>query len=135
MTDFELLTIFIEFINTTWTIFATYVSIVFAFLIAGYLVAKNLSAIIVSLVVTLYSLVAFWSVWALNRNVVAISATSREMKEGILSGQSSLGWFPMASAPEYLFVALPALVTLIAVVAYAGSIFFFFYQRKHDSQN
>ncbi len=134
MTDFELLSVFIEFINTTWTIFATYVSIVFAFLVAGYLVANALSAKIVSLVVTLYSLVAFWSVWALNRNVTAISATSRKMKEGILSGESSLDWFPMALAPEYLYVALPVLVTLIAVVAYAGSIFFFFYQRKSDSQ-
>ena len=29
MTDYELVTILIEFINIVWTIFATYVSIVF----------------------------------------------------------------------------------------------------------
>jgi len=59
MTDHELLSTFIEFTNTLWTIFATYVSIVFAFLVAAYLVSSRLTPKVVSLVITLYSLVSF----------------------------------------------------------------------------
>ena len=54
MTDYELLNIFIEFTNTVWTIFATYVSIVFAFIVAAYLVSSRLTPKVVSLVLYLY---------------------------------------------------------------------------------
>ena len=130
MTDYELLSIFIEFINTTWAIFATYVSIVFAFLVAGYLVSKKLSSTIVSIVVTLYTLVAFWSVFALNRNVIAIGATVAEINRAVQEGESSLGWVPGVAAADFMTPLIPALVTGLAVVAYVGSIFFFFYQRN-----
>ena len=43
MTDYELLTILIEFFNIVWTIFATFVSIVFAFIVASHLVARKLT--------------------------------------------------------------------------------------------
>jgi hypothetical protein len=39
--DYEMLNMTEQFVNTTWTIFATYVSIVFAFLVASYLVADK----------------------------------------------------------------------------------------------
>ena len=132
MTDYELLSIFIEFINTTWTIFATYVSVVFAFLVAGYLVSKKLSSSIVSTVVTLYTLVAFWSIFALNRNVVAIGAAVAEINRAILEDGSSLGWLPAIASADFLTPVIPFLVTSLAIVAYLGSIFFFFYQRKRD---
>ena len=132
MTDYELLSIFIEFINTTWMIFATYVSIVFAFLIAGYLVARKLTPGIISLVVTLYTLVAVWSIFALNRNVVSISATAAELNRAVQEGDSSLGWLPAIESAELMTVLVPALVTGLGIVAYLGSIFFFFYQRNSD---
>lgn len=40
MTDYEMLSALNASISTLWTIFATYVSIVFAFLVAGYLTAS-----------------------------------------------------------------------------------------------
>ena len=135
MTDFELLTILIEFINTTWMIFATYVSIVFAFLIVGYLVAKKLTPKIISLVITLYTLVALWSVFALNRNVVSIGAAAAEINRAVQEGDSSLGWVPASAALDFMAPVIPVLVTGLAIVAYIGSILFFFYQRRSDTSN
>ncbi len=132
MTDYELLTIFIEFVNTTWTIFATYVSIVFAFIVASHLVARQLTSRVVSLVITLYSLVAVWSVWGISMNAISISATVGEMKRRLLEGGSSLGWLPIVETPDFMRSIIPFLITLLALVVYVGSIVFFFYQRRAE---
>jgi len=130
MTDFELLSIFIAFTNTVWMIFATYVSIVFAFIVAAYLVARRLSGQVVHLIIALYSVVSLWSIWAIRQNAVAISATVEEMKRVVAENGSSLGWVPQLAIPESMIPVVPWLITLLAVVAYVGSVFFFFFQRR-----
>ncbi len=130
MTDYELLTVLIEFINIVWTIFATYVSIVFAFIVAGHLVAKKLTPRVVSLVITLYTLVALWSVWGISMNAFAILATGDELKRRSVEDSSSLGWLPMLEMSDFMRSAVPFLITLLVFVVYVGSIIFFFYQRR-----
>ncbi len=130
MTDHELITIFIEFVNTTWAIFGTYVSIVFAFIVASYLAARRLTTKVVSLVITLYTLVAAWSVWGISMNASSISATVGEMKRRLLDESSSLGWLPILGTPDYMLPVIPILITCLAAVVYIGSIVFFFYQRR-----
>ena len=132
MTDYELLSVFIEFTSNTWAIFATYVSIVFAFIVASYLVSKRLTSRVVSLVIALYSLVSFWSVWAISSQATLISATVGEMKRVVQDNQSSLGWVPVLTIPDFVVPIVPILITSLATAAYAGSIVFFFYHRKGD---
>jgi len=130
MTDYEMMSLAIEIINTLWAIFAIYVSIVFAFLVAGYLVASQLAPKIVSIVITLYSLVALWSLWGLNRTAATAMALIAEIQRAVEQDGSSLGWYPGVSIPEPVLVGIPLLVTAVAVLAYIGSIAFFFHQRK-----
>ena len=130
MTDYELLTTLIEFINIVWTIFATYVSIVFAFIVASHLVAKKLTPRVVSLVITLYTLVALWSVWGISMNAFAISATAGELKRRLLEDNSSLGWLPLLEMPDFMRSTVAYLIMLLVFVVYVGSIIFFFYQRR-----
>lgn len=130
MTDYEIVSVLNEFVSATWSIFATYVSIVFAFLVAGYLVSDRLVPRIVSIVIALYTLVAFWAVWGLNRTAANLVASITEIKRRILEDGSSLGWLPAASIPDLMLDAIPLLITILAVVAFAGSVVFFFHQRK-----
>lgn len=130
MNDYEILSMTEEFVNTTWTIFATYVSIVFAFLVASYLVAAKLVARIVWIVIALYTLVALWAVWGLNRTSVSLVAAMAEIKRMVQESDSSLGWWPPASTPDLVLSLIPTVITAIAVFAYAGSVIFFFHQRK-----
>ena len=130
MSDYEILSAFIAFTNTLWMIFATYVSIVFAFIVAAYIVADRLTPKVVSLVITLYSLVSLWSVWAIGQNAGAVAATVNEMKRRVAEGNSTLGWVHQVSVPDYMLPIIPKVITSVAFVAYAGSIVFFFYQRK-----
>ena len=132
MTDYELLTVIIEFINIVWAIFATYVSIVFAFIVASHLVAKKLTPRVVSLVITLYTLVALWAVWGISMNAFAISATAAEMKRRLVEESSSLGWLPMLEMPDIMRSTIPFLITLLGILVYVGSIIFFFYQRRAE---
>jgi len=134
MTDYELLTAFIDFVNTTWMIFATYVSIVFAFIVASHLAARQLTPRVVSLVITLYSLVAAWSVWGIRQNAISISATAGEMRRRLLEGSSSLDWLPILQMPDFMRSIIPNLITLLTFVVYAGSIVFFFYQRQSEQR-
>ena len=82
-------------------------------------------AMIVSLVLTLYSLVSLWSVWAIKQNAGAVVATACEMKRLVAERGSTLGRVPRVSMPDYMMPVLPKLVASIAFVAYLGSIVFF----------
>jgi hypothetical protein len=130
MTDYEILSALNASISTLWTIFATYVSIVFAFLVAGYLTASELASRIVWVVVTVYTLVALWAIFGLNRTAASLIATSFEIKRAVLESGSSLGWHPIVKTPDLFLRGVPILVTAIAVAAYVGSMVFFFYERK-----
>jgi hypothetical protein len=116
-------------------IFAAYVSIVFAFIVAAYLVANRLTSPVVKLVISLYSAVSLWSVWALSQNASAISATVQEMKRVVAEGGSSLNWVPQLGIPDPMIPIVPWLITILAAFVYVGSIVFFFYQRKTESAN
>jgi len=124
-----------ESINTLWTIFSIYVSIVFAFLVASYLVAGNLARTLASIIITLYTLVALWSLFGLNRTAATVVAIIFEIKRAVLETNSSLAWHPAVSTPNQIFSAYPAFITALALVAYVGSIFFFFQQRRLKSIN
>jgi len=131
MTDSELLSAFMAAVESLWLIFSTYVSIVFAFLVVSYLVANKLQKSLSAIVVALYTLVALWSTWALSRGSMSVTAVAGEMKARTQQGTFSIDWHPAANTPDILISAIPLLITSIAVLAYIGSIFFFYIQRKN----
>jgi len=133
MTDSELLSAFMAAVETLWLIFSTYVSIVFAFLVVSYLAASKLKKSLAAIVIALYTLVAFWSSWALNRGSNSVSAIAAELKARAQHGASSIDWHPAANTPDIVISTIPLLITFIAVLAYVGSVFFFYIQRKSPS--
>jgi len=130
MTDYELVSIFLEFVNTLWMIFATCVSIVFAFIVASYLVARRLTSKVVSLVISLYTLVSVWAIWGIRQNSTNISATAGEMTRRTIDGSSSLEWLPILEMPELMREVVPDLITLVTIVIFGGSVVFFFVERR-----
>ena len=133
MTDYEMLSVFTEFWNIIWVIFATYLSVTFAFLVVGYLVATKLKPMMVSLIVALYSLVALWCTFGINRFVVNAPELSREIKRAVVESESTLGWSAVATTPEFVISAIPIILLVLTVAAYAGSVAFSFHQRKNAS--
>jgi len=132
MTDYEMFSALSETIALLWTIFSIYVSIVFAFLVASHLAARQLASKIVSLVITLYTLVATWALFGLNRTAATLSAAIEETKQAVQESGSSLDWLPMVGMPDAFSRAFPILVLSIGLAVYIASIVFFFDERKND---
>ena len=132
MTDYEMFEALTETISNLWTIFAVYVSIVFAFLVAGHLAARQLTARIVVLVISLYTLVAMWTLYGLNRTAATIAAVSAEIQRTVLESGSSLGWLPVMAASDTTIAAFPLVILGIGLAIYIGSMVFFFNEQKMD---
>ena len=62
MTDYELVYIFTENLNSLQSAFMNYVAVLFAFLIAAYLIADKLKSSMVFIVVGLFTLMALQQV-------------------------------------------------------------------------
>jgi L-lactate permease len=133
MSDYELYSAFAETWSVIWLIFATYLTVTFAFLVVGYLVSRHLTPAMVSLVVALYSLVSAWCAFAINRWVTTAVAMTDEIKRLVVQGESTLGWTTMATTPDVATAAIPFVLLFITVGAYAGSIVFFFHQRSRGT--
>ncbi len=130
MTDYELFSGFAEVWSVIWLIFATYLTVTFAFLVAGYFVSHNLKPAMVTIIVGLYSLVSLWCTFAINRWVTTAVSMIREVKRAVAEDQSTLGWTTMATTPEFVIGATPIVLLVITVGAYAGAVIFFFHQRR-----
>ena len=130
MTDYELYSAFADTWSVIWLIFATYLTVTFAFLVAGYLVSKKLKSSMVALIVGLYSLVALWCTFGINRWVTTAAQMTREIQRAVAAGESTLGWTTMATTPQFVTGAIPVVLLVITVGAYAGSVVFFVHQRR-----
>ena len=130
MSDYELLSVFMYSVETLWTVFSTFISVVFAFLVVSYLAADKLQKSLAAIVMALYTLVVLWATWALSRTSASVSAAAGEMKARVQDGGSTLGWHPATHTPEFVIDAIPVVITLIAILSYIGSVFFFYVQRR-----
>ena len=130
MTDYELYSAFAETWSVIWLIFATYLTVTFAFLVAGHLVSHSLKSTMVALIVGLYSLVALWCTFGINRWVTTAAAMTQEVRRAVEAGESTLGWTTMATTPAAVTWAIPLVLLVITLGAYAGAVVFFFHQRR-----
>jgi len=121
---------FSEVWSTSWSVFAVYISITFAFLVTGYLVAGQLAPKIISIVIILYTFVAIWCFAGAERFARNGVNLGFEIKAAVEAGESSLGWTTMANEPDFMLSIVPSLFWIIFLVTYCGSVFFF-HQRKH----
>lgn len=131
MTDYEMLSLVGELFNGMMLLFTTYVSIVFAFLVAGSLAAPHLNRVLAWTAVLLFTLACvyiFGAMMVLGDNMTALSGI---MRDAVADGRADLGRFRLAR-PEGDAIRRPAawLVRVLMLSSYAGAVFFFWYQRK-----
>ena len=128
MTDYEMFYVFQENLNLIFTILMNYISIVFAFLVVGYLVSARLNTSMISIIIGLFTLVSFVMTFALNRTAQTILDIGEEIRNAVHNGTSSLGWHNITD-PEILIQGPMITFTSIMILAYIGAVIFFFHQR------
>ena len=129
MTEFELISLFNEFFNTAYARLNDFMAGTFALLISAFFVGPKLSSKMAGLVVFLYTL------YSLATIIPTLAATNRFVSAGELL--KARGADP-ESVANYLFPILPSkavvmpTMSVFLIVAFAGSLMFFFAARKRD---
>jgi hypothetical protein len=134
MTDYELASLFDEYLSVLESTFINFVSVLFAFLVAAYLASRRLDARMVVVVLVIYSAFALNQILMISSLADDIRNLESLIAERVSSGSEALkfhsgaknvvlGWLLDSSA----FVSL--------IGGYLGSILFFFNQRSsHDER-
>lgn len=129
MTEYELVDSFYTIAELSDQLIASFVTLLFAFLVASYLVSSKLDRRMVALVVTLYSFMALRYV-VLYYNVSGDLMTLADMLNELrLQPDSSLGWLNINNG---MFTTLVG-TTAAMFLSYLASIYFFFFTRHHNT--
>ena len=130
MTDYELVTLFAEYNGSLQTSLMNYVAVLFAFLIAAYLIAGKLESRMAFIIVTLFTLVALpqlSNVFGYGHDVAAIAG---QISARAAENTSSLGWHATSKPWGPFAVSVARYSTAVVLfVSYIGGLVFFFHQR------
>jgi len=126
MTEFEFVDAFYTIVGITDQIVGSYITLLFAFLVASFLVSSKLDRRLVIVVVTLYSYMAMRYV-AIYYNVTDdMTRLGDHLTELRLQGGSSLDWLVIGDGMAEMHFAQ----TLAMFLSFLASLFFFFYTRR-----
>lgn len=131
MTEFETAYLFYEVYDGASTSLMNFITIMFAMLVASYLVAPRLSRTMAALVVILYSLISFGMINDLTAIYGDFARLGDRLYDLAQEDGTNLGWHGAASAARSgsLHVARTFIISL-AVLGYAGTVVFFFLVRR-----
>jgi hypothetical protein len=126
MTDFEIVTLFNDLLNTSFARLNDFMVGLFALLITAYAAGRELSSRMAGLVILLYTLFSIATI------VAAIASTHRfalaaglVRRAGARDGSELSTLFPMLPSPE---VVTPVMTLLLG--AYVGGLSFFLLARR-----
>lgn len=129
MSDFEMIMVFNETFDFMLSSFTTFVSIVFAFLVASTFLAGKLTRTLAGIAIGLFSIASVFFI-AMTRGVAHdLGGAAEQIKTAVTEGRSTLAWlgFVESDAPVGgLEIVVPALMGLTFVAA----LVFFFHQRR-----
>ena len=127
MTDYELVDVFYTIAALSDQLILSFITLLFAFLVASYLVSASLDRKLAGIVLALYSLMALRYVVVFHNVAGEIATLADQLKERQLQS-SSLDWLELGDS---MSVVLPA-TTIGMFLAFAGSIYFFIHMRKSN---
>ena len=130
MTEYELVDTFYSIGAFSDQLMASFIALLFAFLVASYLVSAKLDRLMTVVVIALYSFMAL-RYTLLYYNVTGDLATLAEtLMQFRSSGGSSLDWLDVQGGIRWVNAG----TTVAMLLSYAASIIFFFYTRHHDDE-
>ncbi len=129
MTDYELIALFTQVATTLQTTVMNFVAVLFAFLIAAYLIAGKLETKIVFIVVVLFTLITVnltINAFGFGTDFVGLA---RQVAERAAQDPSGLGWHGTATTSHAVLPFLQFSPAAVVILSYLGGLAFFFHQR------
>ena len=127
MTDYNLMTSFIDMVGLLNQALLGYVSVLFAFLIAGYFIADKLKPSMIVLIIVLFTAVAgdlLGQVYFIQHDMGVITT---EMALRVANNEFALPHLSMTYNPGIYFFITQGIAT---IGGYIGALIFFFHQRR-----
>ena len=126
MTEYELVDTFYTIAELSDQLIVSFVTLLFAFLVASYLVSSRLDNRMATVVIALYSFMALRYVlvyYNVSDDLVTLADTINHLRQ---SSGSNLGWFEIGGGMSNMIVG----TTLAMFLSFLASIYFFFYTRR-----
>ena len=131
MSEYELVDTFYTIASLLDQLIGSFVTLLFAFLVASYLVSSKLNRKMVTIVVALYSFMALrYTILYLNVSDDMI-ALAEQITEFRLRGSSSLDWMVIGDGLSVMHYTQ----TIAMFLSFAASLVFFFYTRHYTAVN
>ena len=131
MTDYELVNLFQLHLTNVQTAVMNYVALLFAFLIAAYLIADKLESSMVFIVVGLFTLVVLQQTGPIIGTGYDFAAIAGQIATRAADDPTGLGWHGTATPFGATAVAVTRFTAgAVMFVSYIGGVFFFFHQRR-----
>lgn len=130
MTEYELVDTFYTIASLSDQLIASFITLLFAFLVASYLVSSKLDRRMTAIVIALYSFMALRYI-ALYYNVTGdIIALADTLTEFRLQEGSSIDWLEIGGGMWMMYAGTSAAMFL----CFLASIFFFFHARQRGDE-
>ena len=130
MSDYEMVDIFLQYSNNLQTHFMNYVAVLFAFLIAAYLIAHKLESSMAFIIIGLFTLVAM--IQGVNISGAGHDFASLGMEVAARASQDSTNLDRHGTQTWLGHIGLPFVrfsTAMVVIVSYLGGLIFFFHQR------
>ena len=125
MTDYELMSLFGEYVGQQQVVYMNFVTIIFAYIIASYLVADKLSGPMAAIITILFTVVAF--------QMGTTSFFLLQDQFGLvpeMATRSALQFHGAVQGGQTLINMYTILNIITQIIAYVGALIFFFHQRR-----
>lgn len=135
MTEYELVSLYEEGSALLGSHIDTYLTILFAVVVAAYLTASKLTNTMVCVAIGLFTEATFlvsFAVYRTSRDLVNLASEIRAV--GQESG-SSLSFHALSYEPILVMASVPWMMMGLVAVTYGAVIYFFFHVRRNAQQN
>jgi hypothetical protein len=129
--DFNLIMVFNETFDFLIASFSTFLTIVFAFLVASALIGGKLSRTLSGIAIGLFSGASFIFLLLCYNVAANLGVLAEEIKSAVARGESELDWVGFVAADAPVGLGLRGLA-LLMFLAYVASIVFYLNQRRRS---
>ena len=110
----------------------SYVSVLFAFLVAAYFAAPHLNRAMTVISIGLFSVFSAIMLFVVNRTLATSFGLAENIRQNATGGDTTLAWHPITSEQINFFAPATPVITGTLVLGMLSCIVFFFLARKRD---
>jgi len=130
MTEYEAAHLFKELLEGMHNASINYVTVLFAFLVAGYMVAARLNKTMTGILVGLFSFFSLVMIFIANRTMASITGLVEQLRKASANGDTALDWHPVVYQPANYGEIIMTVYTVLLLISYMAGLVFFFNCRR-----